>query len=463
MTLAPAIDTPTRPAAPVPPARRMGFLALWRTVRENPIATVPQPVYEKPAVWLGRWWKPSLFLNDPAGIERVLLGNAGNYRKSPQQQRRIQPALGDGLLTAEGETWRAGRRIAAPLFSPKAVAALNDDMIAAAEAMSARWRDECAHGPLDLAAQFQRLTYEIVSRTVFSGALDAERVFVHAEMARYFDSIGRVDLAALLNLPPWIPSWSQWRARPGIAVFRAVIGKAVKDRLAARARGTAFDDLLERLSLARDPQTGAPMPDAVVTDNVLTFLAAGHETTGNALTWIVYLLTLFPETEADMLAELARELDGGPAPAGSLERLPFTRAVIEETMRLYPPAPFMGRQAIEADELAGEKVASGTEILIAPWVAHRHRLLWDEPDQFRPERFSPQRRGEIARGAYIPFGLGPRICIGMGFAMQEILAVLSIVLPRFRFALQEGADVVPRSRITLAPRDGMRMIVTPRG
>ncbi|HVZ51241.1 MAG TPA: cytochrome P450, partial [Pseudolabrys sp.] len=189
----------------------------------------------------------------------------------------------------------------------------------------------------------------------------------------------------------------------------------------------------------------------------------GHETTGNALTWIAYLLTLFPEAEAELLAEMESELGGKPAPAGSLERLPFTRAAIEETMRLYPPAPFMGRQAIEADELAGEKVAAGTEILIAPWVLHRHRLLWQEPELFRPERFSPERRGQIARGAYIPFGLGPRICIGMGFAMQEILTVLSVVLPRFRFALAKGAEVVPRSRITLAPRDGMRMVVTPRG
>ena len=440
----------------------MRFVQLWRTVRENPIATVPQPCYEKPFVWLGRWWKPTLLLSDPAGIERVLVGNAANYRKSPQLQRRIQPALGDGLLTADGETWRAGRRITAPLFSPKAVGALNDDMVAAAEAMSARWRDECAQGPLDLAAQYQRLTYEIVSRTVFSGALDAERTMVHAEMARYFDSIGRVDLATLLNLPPWIPSWSQWRAGPSIDAFRDVIGQAVKDRLAARASGTTFDDLLERLSFARDPQTGEPMPDDVVTDNVLTFLAAGHETTGNSLTWISYLLTLFPEAEAEMRAELARELGGRPAPPGSLERLPFTRAVIEEAMRLYPPAPFLGRQAVAADELAGEKLPAGTEILISPWVVHRHRLLWDEPDLFRPERFAPARRAQIARGAYIPFGLGPRICIGMGFAMQEILTVLSIVVPRYRFALPADAEVFPRSRITLAPRDGMPMIVTPR-
>lgn len=451
-----------RPAAPVPPATRLKFRALWRGMRENPIATLPQACYDKPAAWIGRWWSPMLLLNAPADIERVLLTNAGNYRKSPQLQRRIQPALGDGLLTADGETWRSSRRIAAPLFSPKAIAAMFDDMAQAAQAMSARWQEECAEGPLELAGQYQRLTYEIVSRTVFSGALDEERLLVHQEMARYFDSIGRVDLATLLNLPSWIPTWSHWRAAGNIAAFRNILLNAVKDRLAARAQGATYADLLDRLSFARDPQTGAAMPEATVTDNVLTFLAAGHETTGNALTWISYLLASFPDAEEEMLAELSRELGGGPAPAGSLERLPFTRAVIEESMRLYPPAPFMGRQAIEPDELAGEAVKAGTEILISPWVVHRHRLLWGEPDLFDPGRFSPERRGTIARGAYIPFGLGPRICIGLGFAMQEILTVLSIVVPRYRFALPEGAEVVPRSRITLAPRDGMAMVVTPR-
>jgi cytochrome P450 len=329
--------------------------------------------------------------------------------------------------------------------------------------MSLRWQDGCAAGPLDLAGQYQRLTYEIVSRTVFSGALDAQRTMVHAEMARYFDSIGRVDLATLLNLPAWIPTWTRLRAAGDIKSFRGILYNVVADRLAARAKGASFADLLDRLSFARDPQTGQAMPEAIVTDNVLTFLAAGHETTGNALTWISYLLAIFPDAEQEMLAELTRELGGRAATAGSLERLPFTRAVIEESMRLYPPAPFLGRQAIAADELAGEAVRAGTEILISPWVVHRHRLLWDVPELFRPDRFSPQRRGAIARGAFIPFGLGPRICIGMGFALQEILTVLSIVVPRYRFALPPGVEVVPRSRITLAPRDGMPMVVTPRG
>jgi cytochrome P450 len=452
-----------RPAAPIPPARRLKFLALWRLVRDNPIATVPQVCYEKPAVWLGRRWRPLLILSEPAAIERVLIHNAANYRKSDQQQRRLQPALGDGLVTAEGETWRCGRRIAAPLFSPKAIVALIDDMTEATAGMSQRWQADAAAGPLDLTAEYQRLTYDIVSRTVFSGALDNERVTMRKEMARYFDTIGRVDLATLLSLPQWFPTLAQLRAASSIAIFRKVVRRVTGDRLAARAKGVSFGDLLDRLSLARDPQTGQTMPDATVSDNVLTFLAAGQETTANALTWVSYLLAMFPETAERMTEEFQRELAGRPAAAASLERLTFSRAVVEEALRLYPPAAFLGREAVGPDVLAGEPVVAGTPLMISPWVVHRHRLLWEEPDQFDPERFSPARRGSIARGAYIPFGLGPRICIGMGFAMQEILTVLSIVVPRFRFALPAGAEVVPRSRITLAPRDNLMMIVTPRG
>jgi len=457
-----AVRIPKRPAAPIPPTRRLKFRELWRVVRENPIATIPQACYEKPTVWLGRWWRPLLVLSEPSAIERVLVDNVANYRKSDQQQRRLQPALGDGLVTAEGETWRSGRRIAAPLFSPKAIAAMFNDMADAAAAMSIRWQAQVPAGPLDLTAEYQRLTYDIVSRTVFSGALDDERVTMHKEMARYFDTIGRVDLATLLDLPQWIPTLAHLRAAFSIAAFRKVVRRVTAERLAARANGASFGDLLDRLSLARDPQTGQAMPEATVTDNVLTFLAAGHETTANALTWISYLLAMFPEAAAQMIDELQRELAGRPAAAGSLERLSFTRAVVEEALRLYPPGAFLGREAIQPDVLAGETVAANTAILIAPWIVHRHRLLWDDPDLFDPERFLPARRANIARGAFIPFGLGPRICIGMGFAMQEILIVLSIIVQRFRFTLPEGAEIVPRSRITLAPRDNLIMHVTPR-
>ncbi len=457
---APATGHDVIPAAPRPPPRRLGFVAAIRAMRTNPITAFAQQAYEAPVLEVGTFEKVIL-VNDPKSIEHVLVTNAGNYRKSVQQQRRLQPALGEGLLTAEGEAWRSARRIASPLFNPKAIGLLYDDMDAAARAMRDRWRDRTAPGaPMDLAAEFQRLTYEIVSRTVFSGALDEDRARIHASMAIYFDTFGRVDLASMLNLPLWLPTPAALRARPALAVFRSIVDRVVAARHTDPDR--EIRDLLDRLMRAPDPNTGKAMPQAAVSDNVLTFLAAGHETTGNALAWIAYLLALFPKAEAAVVAELASVFGAGPLAPEAFDRLNFTRAVVNEALRLYPPAPFIGREALADDSLMGRRIAAGTEVLISPWIVHRHRRLWQDPDAFRPERFLPPALEAIERGAFIPFGLGPRICIGQGFAMQEILIVLATILPAFHFHLAEPAAVVPQSRITLRSAGGMPMIVTAR-
>jgi cytochrome P450 len=450
----------SRPAAPEPPCSRPGLIASVRALRSNPITAFAKEAYERSVLDLGRF-RRVLLVNDPDEIEHVLLGNAENYRKSIQQQRRLRPALGEGLLTAEDEAWRRSRRVAAPLFSPKAIAQLLDDMRDATEAMRDRWfaRPGVAE-PLDLAAEFQRLTYEIVSRTVFSGALDVDRARVHANMAIYFDTFGRIDLASILNLPSWLPTPAALRARPALAVFRSIV-----DRIVAQRRqdpGREVRDLLDRLMLAPDPKTNRKLPPGTVADNVLTFLAAGHETTGNALSWIFYLLSLYPETEEAVTAELRAAFGEGPPRRDLFGRLVMTRAVIDETLRLYPPAPFIGREAICEDTLAGRPIKPGTQVLISPWIVHRHRLLWEEPDAFRPERFLPREKQSIRRGAFIPFGLGPRTCIGEGFAVQEMITVLAVILPAFRFRLADPRAVFPKARITLHPRGGMPTIVTPR-
>lgn len=446
-----------RPAAPVPPPRRLSLPRAFRAARDNPLTLFAQPAYELPLIRV----RHMVLVSEPAAIERVLIENAGNYIKSRLQQRRIQPALGDGLLTAEGELWRAERRTAAPLFSPRAIAELQGDMAKAAEETAARWqREQPEGGVLDLAQEFQRLTYEIVSKSVFSGALDADRAQVHAMMARYFDTIGRVDLASFFDLPMWLPTLAKLNAGPALATMRKVIARVVGERVERPARRGSEADLLDRLIAARDPQTGRALMPSVVADNVLTFLAAGHETTANALSWASYLIAAFPWAEDRLLAEFAAASGSRLASAADLERLPFARAFVEETLRLYPPAAFMSRQAVGEDRLCGEKIAPGTQVLISPWIVHRHRALWPEPDLFSPERFLPEQRQAIPRGAYLPFGLGPRICIGMGFAMQEILTVLSVLVPRFRFAL--AGEPEPHSRITLSPRGGLRMRVVRR-
>ncbi|SKA37365.1 cytochrome P450 [Consotaella salsifontis] len=448
-----------RPAAPVPPAAPLRFLAAIRAARANPITAFAREAYEKPFLKVGRGGRLAL-VNDPAGIERVLVRNAGAYRKSVLQQRRLRPALGDGLLTAEGETWRATRRIAAPLFSPKLVAGLFDDMRQAAEALCERWAEAGRPAELDLAAEFQRLTYEIVARTVFSGALAADRARVHALMAVYFDTVGRVDLASMYALPNWWPSLAEIRSRRTRRELRAIVAAAVAARLDDTGREAV--DLLDRLIHTTDPASGRGLDRQGVVDNVLTFLAAGHETTGNALSWTLYLLGLHPEAAEAARQEIDAVLAGGPIAPERLADLRFTRAVVEEALRLYPPAPFIGRQAVADDLVAGHFIPKGAELLIAPWLVHRHRALWREPDRFRPERFLGAERAAIADGAYLPFGLGPRICIGQRFAMQEILTVLATVLARFRIDLVRPQTVFPLARITLTPAGGLPAHIRPR-
>ncbi len=449
-----------RPAAPRPPAERLGRLATIRAIRANPITAFPEEAYRARILRIGGV-RQVLLVNDPNEIEHILVGNAANYRKSMQQQRRLRPALGDGLLTAEGAAWQSARRVSAPLFNPGAIALLFDDMMEAAAVMRDRWLDRAAPArPLDLSAEFQRLTYEIVSRTIFSGALDEDRVRVHANMAIYFDTFGRIDLASMFNLPAWIPTPATWRARPALAVFRSIVDRIIAQRVGDPDREVT--DLLDRLMRSPVPGTGKYLTPAAVSDNVLTFLAAGHETTGNALAWILYLLALFPETEAAVTSELLAVVGERPSRHDVFDNLPLTRAVVNEALRLYPPAPFVGREALHDDELADRQIGPGTQILISPWIVHRHRQLWDDPDSFRPERFLPPADRDIHRGAFIPFGLGPRVCIGRGFAIQEILIVLATILPAFRFRLLNSTSIVPQARITLRPLGGMPMIVTPR-
>ncbi|MBB4303985.1 cytochrome P450 [Rhodobium orientis] len=451
--------SPVRPAAPVPPTRNLRLLSALRALRANPITLFPRQAYVEPVLALGRGRRSILLVNDPCTIGHVLVDNAGNYVKSRLQQDVLAPGLGEGLLTAEGARWQATRRITAPLFSPRAVATLLEDMRSCALAMRDRWLARPQPGEtVDLAAEFQRLTYEVVSRTLFSGALDADRAGVHAEMAVYFDSIGRLDLSGVLGLPGWWPRPAHHRAAPAIRSLRQQIKAAVSARLGDEEHER--EDLLERLSRAADPATGQMLSAGQVVDNVLTFLAAGHETTANALSWIAYLLSLDPAAEAAVVDEIAACAPMGIADARALDRLSFTRAVINEALRLYPPAPFIGREAIEDDRICGREIRPGAQILIAPWVVHRHRAHWSEPDMFRPQRFLDDCGDR--RRPFLPFGLGPRICIGQRFAMQEMLIVLSAILPAFRFEPVDPDRVFPLARVTLSPAGGLPVRLVPR-
>jgi cytochrome P450 len=326
-------------------------------------------------------------------------------------------------------------------------------MTEAAAALLARW-DRLGDGaPLDIAAEMMRLTLQIIARTMFSTDADGIAPIVEEAVGRYQREV-RPSLVDLLNLPDWWP-------RPGTRRWSHIFDRldAVIDRLVRRETpaGSETKDLLARLLQARDAETGRPMDPQELRDQVVTIFMAGHETTAQALTWTWYLLSQHPVEEAKFHAELEQVLGGRVPRFEDVAQLRYTRMVLEESMRLYPPAHTMSREALAQDEIEGHRVAKGSVVSIVPWVIHRHRLLWDRPDVFDPERFAPHRAAQRPRFAYIPFGGGPRICIGASFAMTEALIILAMLGQRYRLSLAPDAAVEPVGLITLRPRHGLPM------
>jgi cytochrome P450 len=443
-----------RPPAPAPLPGQLPFWAFFRALRDNPIGAWPMEAYEQPFLNLkGGAFRPDLvFVTDPAMVKRILLDAVDIYDKGDVVRRRLRPFLGDSVLIAATDSWRPQRRIAAPLFQTRRVEAFFPDMLAAAQAEAARL---AALGPgavVDMHDALIGFTYDVIARTAFSSDTVSDPHVFSRAIAAYFDTLGRLDAASYLNLPSWVPTLDRLKARPALAYFRREIGGIVARRRAALDRDGARalpDDLLTRLLTATDPQTGRSLSPELVYDNAVTFLAAGHETTANVLAWTLFLLSEYPEWDARLVAEMRREIGDDPPTPEALSRLVEARMVIDEAMRLYPPAPLIPRMPLKDDRLGPIDVKAGTIVITSPFVSHRHRRFWDEPDSFRPERFAPGPREQVDRWVYFPFGVGPRVCIGASFAIQEALAALATLLPRFRFTCTAPQDVFPRATITL--------------
>ena len=272
---------------------------------------------------------------------------------------------------------------------------------------------------------------------------------------RYQNEV-RPTLLDLIPLPRWVPRRPLRRARDIFSAFDRKIEGMIADR---RASGAARQDLLARLLAARDEETGASLSAKEIRDEVITVFMAGHETTSLALTWAFYLLSQHPQVEAKLVEELGAVLKGRSAQAEDVPKLRYTRMVIDEALRLYPPAHTLAREAIAADELAGHRIPAGATVYIVPWLLHRHRRWWDQPERFDPERFQPERSNERPRFVYMPFGAGPRICVGAAFAVTEAVLLLATIAQRYRLRLKPGHKVEPRGLITLRPRDGVAMLL----
>jgi cytochrome P450 len=451
-----------RPPAPRPHADPLNRLQLLLALRRNPLTIWRRAHFEEWSLSGPGMFGYGVFLADPSAIRHVLVDNVANYRKDDLQLRVLSPGLGDGLLTAEGDAWRRARRTVAPLFTPRRVAGFGGAMQACTEQHVARLLRRRPGHVLDVAHTMTTLTYDVLAETLFSRAIEGGAEAFGAALTRYFDTQGRIDPLDLLGAPDWLPRIGRIMANPAIRFFETTVQDIVARRTALIASGVmAPSDLLSALIAARDPENDQGLSDLEIGANIVTFIGAGHETTANVLTWTLYLVSRAPEVRAALEAE-ADAAGSDVAGAAAAERLPMTRAVLEEAMRLYPPVATLTRTAVAADVAAGVTIPAGALVVIPPYVIHRHKRLWHRPAHFIPERFLPGARERIDRHAFLPFGAGPRICVGLGFAMLEATIVLATLLRSLRFSHAGDTEPEPVQRITLRPKGGMPMTVRAR-
>jgi cytochrome P450 len=396
-------------------------------------------------------------IHDPAAIGRVLLDNAANYGK-PSLLRRLSPRLAEGLFGADGLDWRNQRRLMAPVFTPAATREFMPVFTAVAREVASAWEPD-TEAPVDVAAATTRATFDIISRTLFSAEHGLSGDEAAGHVAAMLAQTGAVGFLQMLGLGRLDHSAGARAGRRGEAFLLDHLAAFIARRQADPSPTADFmTRLLDAFATDHGPREAARLALA----NALTFLIAGHETTANALTWTLYLLSEQPKVQAWSAEEAREALAAGGDAQDILDRLVYLRWVLDEAMRLYPPVPRIERQALADDRLGDLQVGKGDYIGVWPWVVHRHEALWDNPDAFDPERFAPEARTAQHRFQYLPFGVGPRTCIGAQFATAEALLLLTEWLARFEFAPAPGHQVEVTSDLTLRPRGGMPLRISRR-
>ena len=402
---------------------------------------------------------PAYLVNHPHDVKRVLQENHRNYNKDIFTYKVFHPFLGKGLLTNDGSSWLHQRRLIQPTFHRKNLATFGTLMTGTTVAMLERWQSKASRGEsLDVFNEMMRLTQRIVGQALFSIDLDNET-----------DTVGQAvtTLSELLSgyiyapFPPLsVPTSRNRRMQAATRTLDNMVYSLINER--HRRAGDTNEEAVDLLSLllsVRDEETGQGMNDKQVRDEVITLLVAGHETTSNLLTWTWYLLSQHPEVEQRLHAEVDKVLGGQLPTVEKLSELRYTHMVLEETLRLYPPAWIFSRKIIADDELGGYDIPKNSMILLSPYTTHRHPAFWEDPEEFDPERFTPERSAGRPHYAYFPFGGGPRMCIGSSFAMMEAQLVLACIAQRYSLRLVPDHLVEPEALVTLRPKHGLPMLL----
>jgi cytochrome P450 len=442
-----------------PPPRPLGLRGL-PTVFRNYLETIPRSAYEEGVTTFGRVRNDVILITEPELIAEVLVEKAEAFRRDPVTRRAFAPAIGDNsLFLAEDADWRWQRRAVAPVFRHETLLSFVPIFAKMAERQVDRWRTAKPDAPVDAAAAMTRTTFDIIVDAMLGGSANLDAEAFGRALTDSFNTIPWQIIYVLFSLPEWMPHPNRRRALRARDVLRRDILRIVQGR---RLNPSAHPDLLHLLLAARDPETNRSMTDAEVVNNLLTFIIAGHETTAVALSWTLWLLAKDQASQQRTFEEAKAVAGDGTIGAAHVEGLSYCRQIIQEAMRLFPPAPGIGRQARVATELGGMPIAAGARVHIPVFALHRNARLWDNPNAFDPDRFTAERVKARSRYAFLPFGGGPRICIGAGFATIEAAVILATLVRRFRFAPLPTHKPKPVARVTLRPAGGMPLLISPR-
>ena len=442
-----------------PPPRPLGLRGL-PTLWRNYIETIPQPAYEQGVTRVRTRYSDVLLVCEPDVIGEILVEKADAFGRDPATRRSFKPVVGENsIFVAEGAEWRWQRRAVAPIFRPETILSFVPAFAAMAERQVERWKAAQSDGPVDAAAAMTRTTFDIIVESMLgcSASLDPERY--SRSLTENFDTIPWHLIYTMFAVPEWMPFPNRSRAMRSRDFLHRDMRRIIETR---RAKPSAQPDLLDQLLAARDPETGRGMSDAEVVNNLLTFIAAGHETTAVALTWTLWLLAKDQTSQQRAYDEVANVVGAGPFTAAHIDRLVFCRQVISEAMRLYPAAPGVGRLPNGPMVLGGSQISARTRVHIPIFALHRNTRLWENPNAFDPDRFAVDKVKARSRYAFLPFGGGPRVCIGASFATIEAAVILAVLIRAFRFLPVAGHKPKPVARVTLRPAGGMPLLIAAR-
>lgn len=435
------------------------YVSNMRALSRNPIEATTRVSRERPFYKTKLLGQTLVLLADPDLIKTVFVTHHSNIVLNPIRNKILIPIVGKGLLTAEGESWKRARHMTAPVFTPRNITSFADHM---SRDMQAAMGESFQDGAqIKLGEEMLKLAYDVLSGALFSHEIDAQGDIMLPNIATALSHMGNPDILDIIGAPDFIPRLSKLRGVKAVKRIREQIAALIAQRMARRDAGEPLPEDFITL-LMHDGEDGQPpLTPAEIEDQLITFIGAGHETTSRAIAWMVYLLS----QDIDIRGRVETEIDAlnmDSPPQDWAAALPYTMACFNETMRLYPPAPFIGRQAVADFETSHVKIDKGDEILLNLWALHRHEQLWEQPDTFIPERFMGDAGKAIHRFAFLPFGLGPRVCIGQRFALQEAAILIALMLRSYRFDYTGTEAPWPVMRVTTQAENGIPMKVSKR-